>query len=71
MIQLAHPLAQHDFVAKRDSLTRVASARLWAEAADRGVRQAVAESHSMGIPWSQIADALDMTEHLARARYGS
>ena len=69
MIQAPELNAVHGFVSKRDSLSRVASARRWAEAADCAVRDAVAESRSMGISWEQIASALGMTESLAEARY--
>lgn len=63
---LANPA---NFIARRDSLVRVSSARRWAEAAHLAVRDAVAESRSMNTPWSEIADALGMSESLAKARY--
>ena len=69
MIQAPEAAAVHGFVAKRDSLNRVATARQWAEAADRAVRDAVAESRSMDIPWDEIGAALGMSEVLAQARY--
>ena len=71
MLQALDLTSRHNFVSRRDSLTRVASARHWAEAADHAVREAVAESRSMEIPWDQIGAALGMSESLAQARYGS
>ena len=63
---LANPA---NFISRRDSLSRVSSARQWAETAHLAVRDAVAESRSMNTPWSDIAAALGMTESLAQARY--